>query len=169
MSVKIIKSKNGNIFEPTKKEGLLCLAVEEIQESKDKTLDGKFANPQSRRIAFIFRSLEQFNAIFASMKITPMADTVLPGIVAVKEQLTPFSTTNPMNGIKYPNAAAKAKGIMCTVGNQPIYRDTVYTTDEDTADVLVAHDNATQIQDFVRRMNKPLTATLSAASPAATA
>ncbi len=163
--VKLIKSKNGNIFEPTKREGLLCLAVEEVQENKGVSLDGKFANLVSRRIAFIFRSKEQFDAIFSSMNVVPGADVQLPGIVAVKEQLTPFSTTNPMAGIKYPNAAAKSAGLMCTVGNKPIYRDTLYTTDENTEDVLIAHDNATQIQEFVRNMNKPATATLSDASP----
>lgn len=172
MSVKIIKSKNNNVFEPTKKAGLLCLAVEEIQAANAASLDGKFANQQSRRIAFIFRSKEQFDAIFAAMGKTPAADMELPGIVVVKEQTEPFSATNPMNGIKYPNAAAKAAGLACTVGGKPIYRDTLYTTDEDTADVLVAHDNNSQIQEFVKNMNaapKANSATLTTASPAATA
>lgn len=167
MSVKIIKSKSGDIFAPTKKEGLLCLAVEEIQENKGVSLDGKFANPRSRRIAFIFRTKEQFDAIFADMKVSPVADMELPGIVAVKEQLIPFSTVNPMNGIKYPNAQAKVTGLMCTVGGKPVYRDTLYTTDETIEDILVKHDNNTQIQDFVRTMNKPATATLTNASPEA--
>lgn len=167
MSVKIIKSKNGNIFEPTKKEGLLCLAVEEIQPAAGVSLDGKFANPLSRRIAFVFRSKEQFDAIFAAMKLSPVENLELPGIVAVKEQAEPFSTVNPMNGIKYPNAAAKAAGLMCTVAGKPVYRDTLYTTDENTEDILVKHDNNTQIQEFVRTMNKPATAALTAASPVA--
>ncbi len=153
MSVKIIESKKGNIFEPTKKAGLLCLAVEEVQADATLSLDGKFANTQSRRIAFIFRSKEQFDAIFAAMKVAPVAGAELAGIVSIKEQLEPFSTTNPMNGVKYPNAAAKTAGLMCTVAGKPVYRDTFYTTDEDTADVLIPHDNGTQIQEFVRTMN----------------
>lgn len=172
MSVKIIKSKNNNVFEPTKKAGLLCLAVEEIQAANAASLDGKFANAQSRRIAFIFRTKEQFDAIFAAMNVKPLADTELPGIVVVKEQTEPFNATNPTNGIKYPNAAAKAAGLMCTVGGKPIYRDTLYTTDETMEDVTIKHDNNTQIQDFVKNMNataapKANTATLTAASPAA--
>ncbi len=166
MSVKIITSKKGNIFEPTKKEGLMCLAVEEIQAATDKTLDGKFANAQSRRIAFIFRTKEQFDAIFADMKVTPVADTVLAGIVQVKEQLVPFSLTNPTNGIKYPNAAAKATGIACTVQGKSVYRDTIYTTDETAEDVLVPHDNNTQIQEFVRNMNAAPKATAPALTEA---
>ena len=168
MSVKIIESKNKNIFEPTKKAGLLCLAVEEIQADAAVSLNGKFANTQSRRIAFIFRSKEQFDLIFKTMGVVPAAGAVLDGIVSIKEQLEPFSATNPMNGIKYPNAAAKAAGLMCTVGGKPVYRDTFYTTDEDTEDVLVAHDNGTQIQEFVASMNagnKPNTPTLENASP----
>lgn len=171
MSVKIIESKNKNVFEPTKKAGLLCLAVEEIQPAAAISLNGKFANVQSRRIAFIFRSQEQFDQIFAAMKITPTAGAELPGIVSIKEQLEPFSATNPLNGIKYPNAAAKAAGLMCTVSGKPVYRDTFYTTDEDTEDILVQHDNGTQIQEFVATMNgaaKAQTPTLAAASPATT-
>lgn len=168
--VKIIESKNKNVFEPTKKKGLLCLAVEEIQADATLSLDGKFANAQSRRIAFIFRSKEQFDAIFTAMKIVPAAGAVLEGVVSIKEQLEPFSATNPMNGIKYPNAAAKAAGIMCTVAGKPVYRDTFYTTDVDTEDVLVPHDNGTQIQEFVRTMNgvpaKSLSDGIKNASPA---
>jgi len=153
MSVKIIESKNKNVFEPTKKAGLLCLAVEEIQADAALSLDGKFANQQSRRIAFIFRSQEQFDAIFKAMNVEPKAGAVLDGIVSIKEQLEPFSATNPMNGIKYPNAAAKAAGLACTVAGKPVYRDTFYTTDENTEDILVPHDNGTQIQEFVKNMN----------------
>lgn len=171
MSVKIIESKNKNVFEPTKKAGLLCLAVEEIQADATLSLDGKFANAQSRRIAFIFRSKEQFDTIFKAMNVIPAAGSVLGGIVSIKEQLEPFSTVNPMNGIKYPNAAAKKAGLMCTVAGKPVYRDTFYTTDENTEDILVPHDNGTQIQEFVRTMNvtpaKAQTPTLSNASPVA--
>ncbi len=167
MSVKIIESKNKNVFEPTKKEGLLCLAVEEIQADTTVSLNGKFANPLSRRIAFIFRSKEQFDTIFAAMKVTPVAGAVLEGIVSIKEQLEPFSATNPAAGIKYPNAAARAKGLMCTVSGKPVYRDTFYTTDEDTPDVLVAHDNGAQIQEFVRTMNAPAKANSAAVANAA--
>lgn len=161
--VKIIESKNGRIFEPTKREGLMCLAVEEIQPNAELSLDGKFAQTQSRRIAFIFRSQEQFKAIFEAMNVTPVAGAELDGVVAIKEQLEPFSATNPTQGIKYPNAAAKAAGLACTVGGQPIYRDTFFTTDEDTEDILVPHDNGAQIQEFVRNMNGTATKANSAA------
>jgi hypothetical protein len=168
MSVKIIESKNKRIFEPTKKEGLLCLAVEEIQAPVNLSLDSKFAQTQSRRIAFIFRTQEQFDAIFSAMGVTPAAGTELPGIVVVKEQLEPLSATNPTSGIKYPNAAAKNAGLMCTVGGKPVYRDTFYTSDETIQDILVPHDNGVQIQEFVRSMNagnKANTPALAGASP----
>jgi hypothetical protein len=171
MSVKIIESKNKNVFEPTKKEGLLCLAVEEIQADSAVSLNGKFANAVSRRIAFIFRSKEQFDLIFKAMNVVPAAGAVLEGIVSIKEQLEPFSATNPTNGIKYPNAAAKAKGKMCTVKGAPVYRDTFYTTDVDTEDILVAHDNGDEIRAFVQSMNAPAKAStpaLANAAPAAT-
>lgn len=169
--VKIIKSKDGNVFQPTKKPGLLCLAVEEIQEKVTASLDSKFAVNQSRRIAFIFRSQEQFNEIFTAMGKTAAEGLELPGIVVVKEQLTPFSATNPTQGIKYPNAAARTANLACTVSGAPVYRDTLYTTDETMEDTLVEHDNKAQIQEFVRTMNaapRANTTSLATASPAAT-
>lgn len=153
MSVKIITSKEGNIFQPTKKEGLLCLAVEEIQAAKAVSLDGKFAGTQSRRIAFVFRTKEQFDQIFTAMNVKPTANAILPGIVVVKETLTPMSSVDPTRGMKYPNAAAKAQGLACTLNGQPVYRDTYYTSDIEEEDELIAHDNKDQISAFVANMN----------------
>lgn len=171
MSVKIIKSTKGNIFEQTKKAGLLCLAVEEIQPAVKTTLDGKFAgNGTSRRIAFIFRSKEQFDQIFKDMAITPAEGTELPGIVVVTESLKPVDEKDPKRGAKTPNKAAAAAGIYCTIGGKYIYRDTLYTTDETREDTLIDHDNKDVISNFVRSMNATPanTPALANASPAAT-
>lgn len=154
MSVKIIKSTKGNIFEQTKKAGLLCLAVEEVQEAVKSTLDGKFAgNGQSRRIAFIFRSKEQFDQIFADMAIKATEGVELPGIVVVTESLKPVDEKDPKRGAKTPNKAAALAGIFCTVGGKYIYRDTLYTTNQDMEDTLIEHDNKDAVGNYVRSMN----------------
>ena len=154
MSVKIIKSTKGNIFEQTKRVGLLCLAVEEVQAAVEATLDGKFAaNGQGRRIAFIFRTQEQFNDIFTNMAVKPAEGVELPGIVVVTETQTPVDETDLKRGAKVPNKTAAAAGIYCTKGGKYIYRDTLYTTDETKEDTLIEHDNAEVIKAFTRTMN----------------
>lgn len=152
MPVKILESKNKRIFEPTKRPGLLCLAVEEIQEATLYHDAGRLS--QGRRIAFILRTKEQFDQIFAAMGVTPEAGTKLDGYVQIKEQLEPFSATNPMNGVKYPNAAARAAGLMCTVAGKPVYRETFFVHNVGD-DILVPHDNITQIQEFLRGTIEP--------------
>ena len=61
----------------------------------------------------------------------------LPGKIIVKESLTPFNSENPDKNLKI----AGDTGIICRVDDQPIYRDTFYTTNLDAADQLIMHDD----------------------------
>lgn len=65
----------------------------------------------------------------------------LHGKIIVKESLTPFSEETPERHLKM----AGNTGVVCTIDDQPIYRDTVYTTDENAKDVFIDHDNTDQI------------------------
>jgi len=74
----------------------------------------------------------------------------LPGKIVVKETLQPINADKPELGIKYPNAAAKEQNLACMVDDEPVYRKSYYTTNEDTADVLVAHTNGDEIREFMK-------------------
>lgn len=69
------------------------------------------------------------------------AGKIIPGKIIVKESLEPFSEENPEKHLKI----AGSSGIVCTINDQPIYRDTIYTTDEEARDVYIDHDNSDQI------------------------
>lgn len=67
----------------------------------------------------------------------------LPGRIVIKESLTPFNEANPDRDLKI----AGSTGVVCRVDEQPIYRTTVYTTDANAEDVLIAHTNADEIRE----------------------
>lgn len=62
----------------------------------------------------------------------------LPGKIVIKESLTPFDETNPDRHMKI----AGSTGIVCTVDDQPIYRNTFYTTNPNAEDQLIMHDES---------------------------
>lgn len=68
-------------------------------------------------------------------------DKIISGKIIVKESLEPFSEENPEKHLKI----AGSSGVVCTINDQPIYRDTIYTTNEDARDVYIDHDNSDQI------------------------
>ena len=69
------------------------------------------------------------------------AGQALAGQIVVKESLEP---TNPSN-LEQDKKIAGDTGIACTLGGQPIYRTSVYTTDMEATDTLIAHDNGEAI------------------------
>lgn len=70
-------------------------------------------------------------------------DTVLPGKIVVKESFFPFNLENPDKNLKL----AGDTGVICRVGDQPIYRDTFYTADETAQDELIMHTNTDEIRE----------------------
>ena len=67
----------------------------------------------------------------------------LPGKIVIKEQLEPFSKTDPDRDYK----KAGETGIICCVDGQPIYRKTFFVADTTAEDVLIAHNNGQAIKD----------------------
>jgi len=69
--------------------------------------------------------------------------TSLPGKIVVVESLTPFNAENPDRDLK----VAGETGVICRIDDQPIYRQSFYTTNVNASDELITHDNSDEIRD----------------------
>lgn len=69
----------------------------------------------------------------------------LPGKIVVIESLVPFNTINPDRDLK----VAGNSGVICRIDDQPIYRQTFYTTNDDVQDTFLNHDNSEEIKDVI--------------------
>jgi len=67
----------------------------------------------------------------------------LPGRIVVVESLTPFNPENPDRDLKI----AGDTGIVCRIDDQPIYRQTFYTTNNELQDQLITHTNSEEIRE----------------------
>lgn len=99
-----------------------------------------------QRFAFLTGTLKELS-LFAD-KHNLEVGSEIEGRIVVMESLSPVDEKNPETGIKYPNAAAKAEGIACTLDDQPVYRRTIFTKSPDMLDVFVAHNNQDAIKAF---------------------
>jgi hypothetical protein len=66
----------------------------------------------------------------------------ITGNIVIREQLTPFNKRNPERDLK----VAGDTGIVCKVGDQPIYRNTFYSTNPSAVDTVLEHTNADEIK-----------------------
>jgi hypothetical protein len=71
--------------------------------------------------------------------------TQLPGKIVVVEALEPFNPTNPDKDLK----VAGDTGVVCRVDDQPIYRNTFYTSNPNAFDELITHTNTDEIKDVM--------------------
>ena len=69
--------------------------------------------------------------------------TELPGKIIINESLEPFNTNDPDRDLKM----AGKTGIICCQDGQPIYRKTMYVSDVNAEDTLVAHNNGDAIRE----------------------
>lgn len=67
----------------------------------------------------------------------------LSGKIIVKESLTAFNPENPDKDLKI----AGQTGVVCRIDDQPIYRQTFYTSNQDAYDELITHDNTSEIRE----------------------
>ena len=67
----------------------------------------------------------------------------LTGKIVVMESFDPFNPENPDRDIKI----AGETGVICRVDDQPIYRQTFFTTNLDAQDQLIMHTNADEIRE----------------------
>jgi hypothetical protein len=76
----------------------------------------------------------------------------LSGKIIVRESLTSFNPENPDRDLKI----AGATGVVCTIDDQPIYRQTFFTSNQEACDDLITHDNTVEIRE-VQAAQKELT------------
>lgn len=69
--------------------------------------------------------------------------TELPGKIIINESLEPFNANDPDRDLKI----AGKTGIICCQDGQPIYRKTMYVSDVNAEDTLVAHNNGDAIRE----------------------
>lgn len=67
----------------------------------------------------------------------------LDGKIVVTESLTPFNPDNADRDLKI----AGDTGIICRYEDQPIYRQTFYTPNEQVQDTLIMHTNSQEIRE----------------------
>ena len=69
--------------------------------------------------------------------------TELPGRIVVKESTVPFNQNNPDRDLKI----AGETGVICRIDDEPIYRQTFYTTNPSAVDELIMHNNSEEIRE----------------------
>jgi hypothetical protein len=67
----------------------------------------------------------------------------LPGKIVVVESLVPFNPENPDRDLKI----AGDTGVICRIDDQPIYRQTFFTSNLDAIDELITHTNSEEIRE----------------------
>jgi hypothetical protein len=67
----------------------------------------------------------------------------LPGKIVVIESLVPFNPENPDRDLKI----AGETGVVCRIDDEPIYRQTFYTTNDSLNDQLIMHTNSEEIRE----------------------
>lgn len=67
----------------------------------------------------------------------------LEGKIVVVESLNPFNPENPDRDLKI----AGETGVVCRLDDQPIYRQTFYTTNPANQDQFVTHTNTEEIRE----------------------
>lgn len=67
----------------------------------------------------------------------------MDGKIVVAESLTPFNSDNPERDLKI----AGETGVVCRIDDQPIYRQTFYTTNPDAQDHFIMHTNREEIRE----------------------
>ena len=140
--VKVTSDQNGNIIGVSQNNpeyGYIRVEQEANQ------INSKGWLRITRRFAFIKGTVKDLQAANFTKH------SVLPGKIVVKESFFPFNLENPDKNLKI----AGDTGIICRVNDEPIYRDTFYTTDVNAEDELIMHTNTDEIRE-VQEANKNL-------------
>lgn len=90
-----------------------------------------------RRTAFINGKAEDL------VKLKYKKGDEIQGKIVIKESLEPFYLQNPDKHLKI----AGESGIVCRIDDQPIYRNTIFTTNLNAEDSLISHNNSEEIKD----------------------
>ena len=69
----------------------------------------------------------------------------ISGKIVIRESFTPFNMSNPDRDLKI----AGETGIICRVNDQPIYRQSFFTTNPTSVDELITHTNTEEIKEVL--------------------
>lgn len=72
------------------------------------------------------------------------ANQEISGKIIIVESLEPFTKNNPERDVK----KAGDTGIICVVGDKPIYRKTLYKLNTKAEDTLIMHTNTEEIKAY---------------------
>lgn len=135
-SVKVAADKNGNVIgvsENNPEYGYIRIEQVATQISND----GWLRNV--KRSALIKGKVEDL------VDCAYQEGEVLPGKIIVVESFKPFNSLSPDRDLKI----AGSTGIICRVDDQPIYRQTFYTTNANAIDELITHNNSEEIKEVL--------------------
>lgn len=132
--VNVIGDEMGNVITPSSNNdeyGYVRV------EQKAATINTEGWVKVSKRSAIIKGKIEDLKQ-FGFQK-----DKTIPGKIIVKESFVPFNIINPERDLKY----AGDTGVVCRVDDQPIYRQSFFTTDLNQHDDLISHNNSDEIRE----------------------
>ena len=132
--VKVVADKNGNIvsISPNNTEyGYIRVEQQGVQINDQ----GWLRN--TTRYALIKGKVEDL------LSCNYQEGTEISGKIVVRESLTPFNPENAARDLK----VAGNTGVVCRVDDQPIYRQTFFTTNLKASDELITHTNTDEIKD----------------------
>lgn len=132
-SVKVTADKAGNVISSSDNNPVWgYIRVEQSRATID---DQNFAR-KTTLSALIYGKVEDLTSFGWK------AGTELPGRIAVVESTTPFNPKAPEKDLK----VAGSTGIVCMLGDEPIYRKNVYKADANASDETIEHTNGEEIK-----------------------
>lgn len=129
--VRVIGDDLGNVIHPTKDFNIGYIRVEQFVE----IINNGWIKIQNRSalIKGDIKSLQLLNY---------KKNQTIDGKIIVKESVFPFSQEYPEKNYKI----AGKTGVICKFYDVPIYRNTIYTLDENEKDELLQHTNKDEIK-----------------------
>lgn len=134
--VKVKADKNGNVvrvYEENPEYGFIRVE-QDVFEINSKGWLG--AKTRSARIQGKVEDLKKTGYVNG---------TLIPGKIVIVESLQAFNSENPDRDLKI----AGTTGIICRYEDQPIYRQTFFTPNQNAFDELVSHTNTDEIRDVI--------------------
>lgn len=134
MKVRVTADKHGNVISvsPNNPEYGWIRVEQTATQINDR---GWLRN--AKRSAFIKGKVEDLKA--SSYK----EGTEINGKIVVIESLIPFDSNNPERDLKI----AGDTGVICRIDDQPIYRQSFFTTNLNAYDELITHTNTDEIRE----------------------
>jgi hypothetical protein len=134
VTAKVTADKNGNVIGVSQNNpeyGYIRVEQQTTQISDD----GWLRN--TKRSALIKGKTEDL------MACNYKEGSQISGKIVVRESLTPFNPENPDRDLKI----AGDTGVICRIDDQPIYRQTFFTSNLNAQDELITHTNKEEIKE----------------------